>query len=418
MPEKQEAFMLTDVTIEGLRGVGCVELGLVPEQRVYVLFGANGVGKTKCLEALYQFLLASNKEFGSFAESDSWNGGGGRWAETFCICPENPWPVMARMRDAVSEVMFETPASGGGVLQVWGEKGAPWHRLPVVFLGAGRRASFEERIPDPDKPLGKFELRRKEYFRELEIALLEHRLNSLGMAGDVRSWFVRRAQSDNPYQKSKDVRSVEIDTVLSILNAIEPGIDPKALQIDGNGDVFLKVGEDEHELGELSSGFAALLKMVQAIVAGYAAFTNEKQLQHVRGIVLIDEIDAHLHVEWQVKIIPCLKKLLPNTTFYIATHSPLVLTQLLEGEAYLLKRDDDGVVRSQICDDDKVVRSQMIEVPNRRLFDDVLESELGVDLNKLKLASMENDDQTEAKQGLLSLLDELEAQEARDGVKP
>jgi predicted ATP-binding protein involved in virulence len=129
-------------------------------------------------------------------------------------------------------------------------------------------------------------------------------------------------------------------------------------------------------------------------VAGYAAFTNEKQLQRVRGIVLIDEIDVHLHAEWQAKIIPCLKSLLPNTTFYIATHSPLVLAQLQEGEAYLLERSEtDGVVRSQVIDS-----------PNRRLFVDVLENALGVDLNKLKLESLENDNQAEAKQKLLSLL--------------
>jgi predicted ATP-binding protein involved in virulence len=176
-----------------------------------------------------------------------------------------------------------------------------------------------------------------------------------------------------------------------MLHEIEPLIDPdpeESLRIGGDGKVFLKVDGQKRELGELSSGFAALLKMVQAIVAGYAAFTNEVQLQRVRGIVFIDEIDAHLHVEWQVKIISCLKSLFPNTTFYIATHSPLVLKQLKEKEAYLLKRDDDGVVRSRT-----------ISHPNRRLFVDVLEDGLGVKLNAL-----DDDDQSDLKQRMLSLL--------------
>jgi predicted ATPase len=385
MPEGAFA-MLTDVTIEGLRGVGRVELRFAPEQRVYVLFGANGVGKTKCLEALYQFLLFRNKDFSSFAKRNlGWD-------------VENPWPVMSCVRSAVDEAAFEIPddrllVADESARAAWLFSFAPSHSLPVVFLGAGRRASFEERIPDPDKPLGKFELRRKEYFDEVVQALQKGRLSSLGMAGDTRSWFVRRAQSDNPYQKDKDVRSVEIDTVVSVLHAIEPGIGPESLRIDGNGDVFLNVGEEKHEFGELSSGFSALVKMVQAIVAGYAAFTNEKQLQNVRGIVFIDEIDAHLHVEWQVKIISCLKSLFPNTTFYIATHSPLVLKQLKEKEAYLLKRDDDGVVRSRI-----------ISHPNRRLFVDVLEDGFGVDLNRLKRGAVEVDDQSELKAQLLSLL--------------
>ncbi|MDR0378510.1 MAG: AAA family ATPase, partial [Candidatus Accumulibacter sp.] len=176
--------------------------------------------------------------------------------------------------------------------------------------------------------------------------------------------------------------------------------DSKVLRIDGDGRVFLSVDGQERELGELSSGYAALVKMVQAIIAGYAAFTNEVQLQNVRGIVLIDEIDAHLHPAWQARIVFCLKTLLPNTTFYIATHSPLVLVQLLNGEAYRLKRDDDGVVRNEL-----------IRHPGRRLFVDTLDDGFGIDLNKLKRDMMEHDDQTDAKRGLLDLLDQVEAME-------
>jgi AAA15 family ATPase/GTPase len=234
----------------------------------------------------------------------------------------------------------------------------------------------------------------------LQYLLLDENgdLRSLGMSDDTRAWFVTRARSANPYEETRDNRKVEIDAVLSMLHDIEPRIDAEFLAIDGSNCVFLKVEGEKRELGELSSGFAALVKMIQAIVAGYAAFTNEKQLQNVPGIVLIDEIDAHLHPEWQAKIIPCLKTLLPNTTFYVATHSPLMLVQLRDKEAYLLKRDDDGVVRSQT-----------IRYPNRRLFIDALEDGFGVDVNKLKRDSMDNDDQTEAKRQLRELLEETRA---------
>jgi predicted ATP-dependent endonuclease of OLD family len=275
------------------------------------------------------------------------------------------------------------------------------HQLPVVLLGASRRMNLEAGNAVTGDALGKTADRREKYFDALWQAFTQNNdLRTLSMSDNTHAWFVTRAQSSNPYQKSRDNRQSEIEAVLAMLNAIEPRIDSRFLQIDGAEGVFLKVDGEERELGELSSGFAALLKMIQAIVAGYAAFTNEVQLRNVRGIVLIDEIDAHLHVEWQAKIIPCLKSLLPNTTFYIATHSPLVLTQLKDGEAYSLERHADGVVRSQL-----------VEGTSRRLFADMLEQAFGVDLNKLKHQAMAEDREQnqKAKQHLLSLLCEVEA---------
>ena len=361
-------FMTHGVTLDGLRGVGRVELRFVPGQRVYTLFGQNGVGKTKCLEALYLILLASNKDFVDYIKRADRQDSRDTWD---VMTHTHGFPVRDVLKDAQQRIA---------------------HSLPVVFLGAASRTGFAVGEHSPDV-LGSFAERRKKYFNRIREAFLSSELTGLGMSEDSRAWFVTRAQSSNPYQKSRDNRQSEIETVLTMLNAIEPRIDAGFLQIDGGGGVFLKVDGEEREFGELSSGFAALLKMTQAIVAGYAAFTNEVQLRNVRGIVLIDEIDAHLHPAWQAKIIACLKSSLPNTTFYIATHSPLVLSQLLNKEAYLIRRDEDGVVRSQT-----------IDAPDRRLLDDVLKTAMGVDLNRLKLDSAEHRSQSEAREQLRMFL--------------
>ncbi len=371
--EVTEHLSLHRFSIEGLRGVGRVELDFQPEQRVYTLFGSNGIGKTKCLEVVYQLLLLSSRVFvrsfkGNMAlESAS---------------------LVADAMHCLDKVLVSRPKERAFMIDRFAS-----HDLPVLLLGAQGRADLAS-SPSSPMLLGTFEQRREQFAsRQADSFRQGHLLASAGMFSDVPSWFVTRAQSVNPYQKDADNRRVEIDAVLQMLHALDERIAPDKLQIDGGGRVFIEVSGQMRGLTELSSGFTSLVKVVQLIISGYAAFTNEVQLRHVRGVVLIDEIESHLHAQWQAQIIPKLKELLPNTTFFIATHSPLVLAQLQEGEAYLLKRDAEGVVRSE-----------MIEAPNRRAFADVLESAFGVDLNALKRQALLADDQSAAKLALLAML--------------
>lgn len=369
--------MFNELTLEGLRGVGRVELRFLPGFRVRTLFGANGVGKTKCLEAIYQWLMLSNRQY---------------WAREHAALPAGRMLVSNAEDDTGRS--FQRPDNREWVHQgnlVTGSEHL--HELPVLLLGARERSVLVTQHAPQSASLGVFSERRERYLQGVHQLLYQGDLASAGMSSDVRVWFVQRAQSVNPYQKEADNRRIEIDAVLEMLHEVDKRIDANVLQIDGADRVFLKVDGHLRALDELSSGFASLVKLVQAIVAGYASFTNEPNLRHVRGVVLIDEIESHLHARWQTQIIPTLKKLLPNTFFFIATHSPLVLAQLEEGEAYLLTREGDGAVRTQVIDS-----------PNRRAFVDVLESVLGVDLNALKRQAMMQGDQTLAKQKLLDLL--------------
>jgi ABC-type cobalamin/Fe3+-siderophores transport system ATPase subunit len=65
----------------------------------------------------------------------------------------------------------------------------------------------------------------------------------------------------------------------------------------------------------------------------------------LEGIVLLDEIDLHLHPTWQRRIVPLLRKAFPRLQFIVSTHSPLVLAGFEREEIILLKLQDGQVVQ-------------------------------------------------------------------------
>jgi len=63
-----------------------------------------------------------------------------------------------------------------------------------------------------------------------------------------------------------------------------------------------------------------------------------------QGIVLIDEIDLHLHPQREAEILPKFHATFPNCQFIVSTHSPLVLSQLEADSIFLLSHDEEGKI--------------------------------------------------------------------------
>lgn len=370
------------VRFEHVTGVGTMQVDFQPNQRVYTMIGENGVGKTKFLECLFAVLL-----FTYFTAKKE-----GEWVDLDVM----PWKKVLLPVGAEDLQRFSTGNNNVFYFRHGILFSGYQHQLPLVYLAAQNRGGIT-RAEFSSQPLGDFQERANRYFKKL-FSVFESdssvpQIKSLNMDTNLEEWIIQRAQSANPYQSKEDNRKIEIDTLLSLLNKIDNRIDPEFLEISGNNRVFIKIENQKRELSVLSSGFTSLLKIIQSIVAGYSYFTNEQQIANVRGVVLIDEIESHLHNEWQIKIVPLLKKLFPNTTFFITTHSSLVISQLEQGEAYRLARSKDGVVYGK-----------MIDYPSNASFVDLLNEAFGVDLNKKKIERVQERNQEQAKKALLELV--------------
>jgi predicted ATP-binding protein involved in virulence len=65
---------------------------------------------------------------------------------------------------------------------------------------------------------------------------------------------------------------------------------------------------------------------------------------HEPAVVLVDEIDLHLHPKWQRDLMGFLTRLFPNTQFIATAHSPLVVQAASDANVVLLRREDDHVI--------------------------------------------------------------------------
>ena len=127
---------------------------------------------------------------------------------------------------------------------------------------------------------------------------------------------------------------------------------------DGYPIKFQRIGEDDRglfpefqtiegdlPLNVLSQGTQSTIQWLSQFLFGYAQYYDyPEDLGDQPGILIVDEIDAHLHPSWQRRIIPALTKHCPNLQLFCSTHSPLMLSGLKEGQLQLLKRDANGKI--------------------------------------------------------------------------
>ena len=95
-------------------------------------------------------------------------------------------------------------------------------------------------------------------------------------------------------------------------------------------------------LSQLGDGYQATITWVLDLISSWflreSANTNGVlELESVKGIAIIDEIEQHLHPKWQRRILPSLIRRFPNVQFVVATHSPLVASSSKDVEVHQLR---------------------------------------------------------------------------------
>lgn len=100
-------------------------------------------------------------------------------------------------------------------------------------------------------------------------------------------------------------------------------------------------GREDFSFNELSDGYSSVIYIVSDLILRMDKnwlLGEEISQYNCQGIVLIDELETHLHIELQKKILPFLTEFFPKVQFIITTHSPYILNSVSNATAYDLER--------------------------------------------------------------------------------
>lgn len=148
---------------------------------------------------------------------------------------------------------------------------------------------------------------------------------------NVKQWLLNldylKLKEGNYYQRVYEHVTRAVDMLFSPL---------KFSRIEANGNIIFvdDDSKEEIDIGMLSDGFKSLFSIIGAMIMRLSLLGEKEGMPFYmnEAIVLIDEIDCHIHPRWQRNIIPALKILFPNCQYIVSTHSPYILESVQEYE--------------------------------------------------------------------------------------
>ena len=96
-------------------------------------------------------------------------------------------------------------------------------------------------------------------------------------------------------------------------------------------------------VSQLSDGYKCTISLIADIAYRMAILNPQllnKVLVETEGIILIDEVDLHLHPKWQKRILKDLMDIFPKVQFIVSTHAPEVINSVKKGSVVILRNNE------------------------------------------------------------------------------
>ncbi len=201
----------------------------------------------------------------------------------------------------------------------------PWGQIFVSGYGPGVRiqatSDFQHYLPvDAVYPLFSYPA----HLQNPELGIYRLLRSARGRTGSLKE---RTARENKVFLIIKRLMA----DLLDLDSPEQFKLTPTGIKVDGHWGTS--------ELKELGDGYQSVINWVLDLLSWWFLHENGKKewnLESITGIVIIDEIEQHLHPKWQRRILSRLRDKFPHIQFIVATHSPLVASANEDVDVHLL----------------------------------------------------------------------------------
>ena len=359
---------IKQLKMQSFRGIGDLTIDF-DEKEPTVFIGINGVGKSSILDAICLLLSYFMHWIGSIVDSENV-----KTFNEFDIANKNiitkldikisypgedSWTI-SRERDGVTKVSQHEKRQNAcdAIRRHWHNE--PQYNIPLLVYYPTNRAVIDIDLEVPIKP----ELKQIDSY---DKALAGGRISF----SDLFQWFRNREdiESELRLENNPDYRDKQLEVVRQAISSLIPNFTKLRVRRSPLRMTLQKDGE-ELIVNQLSDGEKCLLAIVGDLARRLAiANPGLKNPLDGFGVVLIDEIELHLHPKWQREIIPALTRTFSKCQFIVTTHSPQVISQIKPQGIYILEKTDTGIIakrpESSYGRDSNQILEDLMDVPER-----------------------------------------------------
>lgn len=328
-----EQTFLTGINIEKVRHLENISIPLDKEKRKHlILTGKNGSGKTSVLEALVQyFLYITSDGFFSIEEVNS------KYKKY-----NDQLNEIKKQKD--SDEKFAKINDIEGSMNLWKKDFDIWNNGATANINS--IAFLQNKFKQGNFIFAYYKDEREfqvEEYKNIEKIQFKDKYSITDNPGAKLTKYLVDLKATQAFTKDNE-KSAKIDkwfyTFENILRAI---FDDDDLKLKFNDETFqFSIYESDREpfdFNTMSRGYAAILDIINDLIMRMEAKSGLRTEFDMEGIVLVDEIETHLHLELQKKILPVLTTLFPNIQFIVTTHSPFILSSLDNTAIYDLENE-------------------------------------------------------------------------------